>query len=177
MTLNYAIDAPERVDKIALLSPMGGFLPLVKQFFVGGVLSRFVPRRFVLASFHRWYSYEENLLDPSTRLLWWNCLADQMYLGIRYFRMQAGVGPEVFSDEELRGMQVPTLLLIRQEEMLYDPKAALDRARRLIPSSEGELIPQASHDMAVSKHEIVDRRILEFLKEDSLHPQSIGTDG
>ena len=46
----------------------------------------------------------------------------------------------------------------------------------VLPRSRGPL-ERKRRDMAVSKHEIVDRRILEFLKEDSLHPQSIGTDG
>ena len=44
--------------------------------------------------------------------------------------MQAGVALEAFSDEELRGMQVPTLLLVGEQEVLCDPKAALERARR-----------------------------------------------
>jgi len=61
-------------------------------------------------------------------------------------------------------LQVPTLLLIGAQEVIYDPKAALERARRLIPNFEGELVPRSSHDMSISKREIVDRRILEFLK-------------
>jgi pimeloyl-ACP methyl ester carboxylesterase len=60
-------------------------------------------------------------------------------------------------------MQVPTLLLIGQQEALYDSKAALERARRLIPNFEGELLPQANHEMTISKHEYVDQRLLEFL--------------
>ena len=163
LTLNYAIGAPERLDKIALLSPAGGFRPLVKQFYVRGMLTSFFPWRFVMDSFLRWCTYEENLLDPSTRLIM-HCIGEQMYLGSRYFRMRAGVLPDVFSDEELRGIQVPTLLLIGQQEVLYDPAAALQRARRLVPDLEGELIPRASHEMTISKHEIVDRRVLEFLK-------------
>ena len=71
-------------------------------------------------------------------------------------------------------MQVPTLLLIGQQEVFYDPEAARERARRLVPNFEGELVPRASHDMAFSQHEVVDRRILEFLKENSPRPQSIG---
>ena len=162
-TLNHAIGAPQRVNKIALLSPAGGFVPLVKQFYVRSMLTNLIPRRFMMESFVRWMTYEENLRDPSTRLIM-NCLTDQMYLGSRYFRMQAGVLPSVFSDEELRSLQVPTLLLIGQQEVLYDPEAALERARRLIPNFEGELLPRANHEMTVSKHEIVDRRVLEFLK-------------
>jgi pimeloyl-ACP methyl ester carboxylesterase len=169
-TLNYALGAPKRLNKIVLLSPAGGFLPLVKQFYVRGMLNTLFPRRFMMESFLRWMTYEENLRDPSTRLIM-NCLTDQMYLGNRYFRQPAemtnfipSVLQDPFSDEELRGMQVPTLLLIGQQEALYDSAAALERARRLIPNIEGELIAQANHEMTISKHEIVDPRVLEFLK-------------
>lgn len=162
LTLNYAVGAAERVNKIALLSPAGGFRPLVRQFYVRGMLNTLFRRRFVMDSFVRWCTYEENLLDPSTRLMTY-CIGEQMYLGSRYFRVQGGVLPDVFSDEELRSMQVPTLLLIGQQEVLYDPEAALGRARRLIPNFEGELVPGASHEMTISQHEIVDKRILEFV--------------
>lgn len=117
-----------------------------------------------MESFVRWTIYEENLRDWKTRAIM-DCLTDQMYLGTRYFRLQMGIGPWiVFSGEELRGMQVPTLLLIGREEALYDPKAALERARRLIPDFQGELVPRANHEMTISKHEYVDRHVLEFLK-------------
>ena len=169
-TLNYALGAPKRLNKIVLLSPAGGFLPLVKQFYVRGMLNTLFPRRFMMESFLRWMTYEENLRDPSTRLIM-NCLTDQMYLGSRYFRQPAemtrfipSVLQDPFSDEELRGMQVPTLLLIGQQEALYDSAAALERARRLIPNLEGELIAQANHEMTISQHEIVAPRVLEFLK-------------
>ena len=50
--------------------------------------------------------------------------------------------PTVFSDDELRAMRVPTLLLIGDHEVIYDPATALARARRLIPDFEGELVPR-----------------------------------
>lgn len=111
LTLNYAIGAPERLNKIVLLSPAGGFRPLVKQFSVRGMLMGFFPKRFTVESFLRWCTYEDNLRDPTTRAIY-NCMLDQMYLGVRYFRTQVGVWPGVFSDEELRSMRVPILLLI-----------------------------------------------------------------
>jgi len=101
-----------------------------------------------------------------------------MYLGTKYFHLQMGVGPWiVFSDEELRGMQLPTLLLIGQLEALYDAQAALERARRLIPNFEGKLVPRANHEVTISQHEVVDRRVLGFLKESTRHPRSIGGNG
>jgi len=57
-----------------------------------------------------------------------------------------------FSDDELR---VPRLLLIGEQEVLYDPVGALSRAGRLIPGLIGELIPGASHDLAFRRPAIV----------------------
>jgi pimeloyl-ACP methyl ester carboxylesterase len=163
LTLNYAVGAPERVDRIVLLSPAGSFLPLVKQFFLRAMTMISLPRRFVVNSFMGWLTYKENLKDPHTRAIY-DCVVDQMYLGARYFRLQPGVMPGVFSDDELRRLPVPTLLLIGQQEVIYDPAASLQRARQLIPNFEGELVPRASHDMSFSQAQLVDARILEFLK-------------
>ncbi len=75
LTLNYAIGAPERVNRIVLLSPAGSFLPLVKQFFVRSMPMMFLPRRFVVDSFMNWLTYKENLQDARIRaystIAWW----------------------------------------------------------------------------------------------------------
>jgi pimeloyl-ACP methyl ester carboxylesterase len=73
----------------------------------------------------------------------------------------------VFPDQELRGIHVPTLLLIGQQEMLYDRVAALRRARSLIPNVEAELIPRANHAMTIEQHAVVDERVLGFLQRTS----------
>ena len=69
-----------------------------------------------------------------------------------------------YTDEELSSVKNPTLLIIGQQESLYDPIAALERAKRLIPDIQTELIPHAGHELALSKPEAVDQRILTFLK-------------
>ena len=48
LTLNYALGAPERVNKIALFSPAGGLIPLVKQFYLRGLPMGFFTRRFLV---------------------------------------------------------------------------------------------------------------------------------
>ena len=59
---------------------------------------------------------------------------------------------------------MPVLLLFGDGEVIYDSAQALDRARRLIPHFEGELIPRCRHDMCFSQSRIVDARVLDFLK-------------
>ena len=89
-------------------------------------------------------------------------------LGLKHFRMPpetARITASVFSDNELRALQVPVLLLIGEQEVMYDPAEALARARRLIPDFEGDLVPQSSHEMCSSQYQIVDARVLEFLND------------
>jgi pimeloyl-ACP methyl ester carboxylesterase len=167
LTLNFAIGAPDRVEKIVVLSPAGSFLRNVIQFALRAMPIMFFPTRFLARNFARWLTFGENWRNRDVRRLT-DRLVEQFYLGEKHFRMQVEtlkVGPDPFSDEELRSLQTPTLLLIGQQEVLYDPAAALDRARRLIPNFQGELVPHASHDMSYSQHGVVDARILEFLRK------------
>ena len=93
-------------------------------------------------------------------------LLELFYLGMKHFRMPpetAFIIPDVFTDEELRALEVPVLLLIGDGEVIYDPAKALDRASRLIPNFEGELVLGGKHGMCGSHYPIVDARVLEFL--------------
>ena len=168
LTLSYAMAAPERLEKIALLSPAGGLVRNVREFTLRGLpmmlLAGVIPTRFFAASFCKWLTFDENQSDPAVRQFI-DLEVDQLYLGAKNFRMYPEtlkVGPVPFGDSELRRVAVPTLLLIGRNEVLYDPHAAVARARKLIPNLEAELIPRASHDMSFTRHDIVDARILAY---------------
>jgi pimeloyl-ACP methyl ester carboxylesterase len=161
LALNYAIAVPQRVRKLVLLSP-GGLLPMVRQFSVRGMLMVAVPTRLTVNAFFRWLGFTERAYAN---------LLELVYLGLRHFRMPtetARVMPAVVSDEALRTMTVPTLLLIGDREVISDPARALERARRLIPEFEGDLVAGCRHDMCASQPDIVDARVLTFLKKAGL---------
>lgn len=166
LTLNYAMHAPERLNKIVLLSPAGSFQPLVAQFYLRGMLLLLPPGRFWMRQFMRWLTHQPNLQEPRTRQLF-DSLVEQMYLGLRYFKMQANVSPIAYQEAELRAIQSPALLLIGQQETVYDPGAAIERAKRCVPTVQVELIAEASHDMVYSQATIVNQRILNFLKDEA----------
>jgi pimeloyl-ACP methyl ester carboxylesterase len=157
--LNYAMARPERVQKLALLSPAASFQPLVKQFMVRGMLSGVIRTRRMMYSLMGWMG-----LDSSDEFV--EDLLDLMWAGGTHFRMPPETRrlmPAVFSDDELRGLRVPVLLLIGENEVLYDAANAMGRARELIDDFQGELIPNCSHDMSMTRHDEVDARILTFL--------------
>jgi len=158
LALNYAVAVPQRVRKLVLLSP-GGLLSMVKQFTVRGLRMVLLPTRLTVNSFFRWLGFTDRAYANMLEL---------MYLGLKHFRMPvetARIQPAVVSDEELRTLHVPTLLLIGDHEVISDPAMALERARRLIADVRGELVPESRHEMCVGQHRIVDARVLEFLDE------------
>src|SRR5678815_2374875 len=96
VALGYAAAAPERVEKLVLLS-VGGFLPMARQFTVRGMLMMLWPSRFTVHSFMRWLGLAENPADPDTHLL--GEFVDLMRLGLLNFKMAqetARVMPTVF---------------------------------------------------------------------------------
>lgn len=158
LALRYAIAVPPRVRKLVLLSP-GGLLPMVRQFGVRGMLMVALPTRLTVNAFFRWLGFT----DPA-----YADMLNLIYLGLKEFRMPtetARVLPAVASDEELRTLKVPTLLLIGGREVIADPARALARARQLIPDCEGGLVPDCRHDMCAGQAPIVNARVLAFLEK------------
>jgi len=166
VALEYAVAAPERIQSLVLLSP-GGFLPMVKQFALRGMVMASVPTRFTVDSFMRW----AGVTQPEARPL-----LDLMYFGAKYFRIPADTmrgnraAAIPLSDTELRSLRMPVLLLFGDDEVIYDSAAAMKRARRLIRYLEGELIPHCRHDMCSSQSHIVDARVLAFLHKQRGEP-------
>lgn len=55
------------------------------------------------------------------------------------------IWPSVFSRDELRTIKAPTLLLIAEYELLYDPNATVRLAQEHMPGLEAEIVPEAHH--------------------------------
>ncbi len=137
IALQYAVAAPERVQRLVLLSP-GGFLPMAKQFGLRGMLMAFFPTRFTVNSFMRWAGITARDARP---------VLDLMYLGAKHFRMPKDTmhvnrdAANALADNELQSLHMPVLLLFGDGEVIYDPAQAFDRARRLIPRCRGRTDP------------------------------------
>lgn len=71
--------------------------------------------------------------------------------------------PRYPSDDQLRGLHVPTLALIGGRSQIHHPRKAYDRARALLPDGEVELWPQASHAISGELATAVSARVLQFV--------------
>jgi pimeloyl-ACP methyl ester carboxylesterase len=164
LAMKFSLAAPERVNKLTLISPAASLLPLVKQFTLRVLLSMLPPKHFWYKSLMSWMGIKGGPgNDFSQRLL------DLMWLGAEHIRISADsmrVMPTVFSDDELRKLSIPVLLLIGENEVIYNAAKALARAKRLIPDLTGELVPNCGHDISFNQYKIVDQRVLTFLNAD-----------
>lgn len=127
------------------------------------------PTRPLTDDFMRWLAWADTPNDPALRMRYGR-LMDQFHLGLKHVRgvpSDAVVPPDMFRDDELRSLRVPTLLLIGDCDPICDPAAAPDRAHTLVPSFEGALVPDSGHMMSYSC--VVDARILAFLEEDRVN--------
>jgi pimeloyl-ACP methyl ester carboxylesterase len=163
LALNLALSAPERVRKLVLLSPAASLQPIVRQFSLRMMPMVLFPSRLAVNLLFGWMGIKDSPGDPVAR-----SMLDLVCFELKHFQFpprSEGAMPSVFSDDELRALRVPVLLLIGENEVIYDAAEALARARRLIPDFGGELVPGCSHDMSSRQYRIVDARVLAFLKD------------
>ena len=73
--------------------------------------------------------------------------------------------PPLFTDDELRRISVPTLLLFGEHEVINSVDAVIKRAARLPPNFHIEIIPNAGHALDYDQPEIVNPRIVKFLRD------------
>jgi pimeloyl-ACP methyl ester carboxylesterase len=68
-------------------------------------------------------------------------------------------------DHELESLRMPTLFLVGEHEKIYCAAKAVRRLSRVAPRIRAEIIPAAGHDLTIAQPGMVNRKILEFLKE------------
>jgi pimeloyl-ACP methyl ester carboxylesterase len=164
IALNQAAMASERIDRVVLISPAGGFvsvMPLfgsmIYQALKGALLRVFgadQPRPDLLLAIAGEAGFNEQDED-------WLALGRQLMDGSKRINM---IMPDVLSDAELRAIQAPTLLLIAEHEILYEPDSTLRIAMTRMPGLEGEIVPGAHHLATMAQPDAVNARIVDFLQ-------------
>jgi pimeloyl-ACP methyl ester carboxylesterase len=166
LVLKFGAHAPERIRKAVLLSSIGftmlGFGLFVHLLPVG--FNLLTPSREVIGGLVRRIlapgcdAQDENLAS----------LVEAFCLFVTHYRQETWRGlPLAFPlpRAELRRHTAPTLLLMGQHEVLFNPQAVIARARRVLPNLvAAEIVPHAGHLMHYEQPDAVNARVLEFLK-------------
>ncbi|MGD8720016.1 MAG: alpha/beta hydrolase [Candidatus Zixiibacteriota bacterium] len=151
---NFARHEPGRVSKLALLAPYATFVKGGVGFLLG-FIPFLIPTRATVRLFEKALCHKPDFgFEEHSEIL---------YERFRSAKLVFKVPPRVFEDDEFAALRTPALLLVGEQEFLYNGKAAVERANRVLPNGEAELIPECNHAVVSDQTELVSTRILEFL--------------
>jgi len=163
LTSQYALRFPDRLDKIVLLAPAGTVLPLRIEWIIRAVFC-WVPHRYFIKSFMYWLLEDLALKDEASRKMLEEEV-DAAFVRLRCFKPIRLVNPTVLQDAELQSVTVPALYLVGENEKIYSAQKAIQRLRKVAPNIKAEVIPNAGHDLTIVQAEMVNTKVLKFLKQ------------
>jgi pimeloyl-ACP methyl ester carboxylesterase len=163
----YALRHPGRLRSLVLLAPGGTVLPFSLGFFLRlTLLAMPLPGRAggPLRRMCRWLFADAVHGDDASRARVEHTV-DDLQLAFRAFALPRPPWPPLVADEEWRGLAVPCLFLVGENEKIYPAKAAVRRLNRLAPQVQTEVLPGAGHDLAMVNPGLLTGRVLAFLAE------------
>lgn len=145
--LKFATYRPERVDRLVLLTP-GGVVPTKSSFILSAI---------VLSMFGRWGAERLNRkvfgkqpMHPEVA----------RFMNVIMTHHIARIDKEyIFSDAELKRLDMPVLLLGGTEDVIRPMPAVVARMEKLVPKLEATLIPNMGHVLINTS-----ARVLPFLE-------------
>ena len=162
LALNQASLAPERVKQIVMINPGGTFVSFLPH--ILRMLWVHLLQTLRLKPNHSKPDIAK-ILGRSVQLrpdeAEWAALVTLVAFD-RKVRPNA-IFPVVFPTSELRAIRPPAMLLMGDNELLYDPHATLRLAQRRMPSLQVHTIPGAHHMAAMAKPAEVNARLIQFL--------------
>lgn len=161
----YALRFPRRLRKVVLLAPGATVLRFSFPFFARIVL-QCIPRpgaeKDPLRRMFFWLFEDAARGDAACRERLEQALAHAQ-LPVRNFALPIPPWPKVLTDEEWKGLAVPCLFLVGENEKIYSADAAARRLNRVALQVRAAVIPGAGHDMTLLRPDAVARRVLDFL--------------
>jgi pimeloyl-ACP methyl ester carboxylesterase len=157
LTLNMALTYPDRLRKIVLLAPAASFRPL-------GFITKLILH---LAEF-KIHPPARSFLQVAAAK---GTVIEESFIHLiemvtRYCRPATSMYPTVYTDAQLKQIELPALLLIGAGEKIYNPQKVIERAQRWMPDLTAEIIPDAGHLLIMDQPEIINACILKFLSND-----------
>jgi pimeloyl-ACP methyl ester carboxylesterase len=139
--LAFALRAPDRVTKLALLDPTSCFAPLAPGYVLRALPLLLTHRPAAMDSVLRWETRGQHL-DPAWRELM--CLGATQPSRI--------VMPRRPNDAEFAGFTVPTLVALAERSRAHDVRKVAASARRVLPGAGLVTISGAAHHTIPTEH-------------------------
>jgi pimeloyl-ACP methyl ester carboxylesterase len=153
LAVNFALEFPERAERLVLLCPGLPLAPFTSQWMVRGMPMIVHPSNATARWFIRGASTSQGPDD----------LLELFVTGIMSLRSTKVMRPSIQKDE-WRQLRMPVLLLVGDHEIMYAAGRAIGMARQLIPHIQAELVARAGHFLLADQAEQVNQRVVQFLE-------------
>lgn len=132
--LDYAVRRPQRVTKLALLCPGG----IGRQKY-GWIFKNLVDHLFNNHDMRRSAAIVTGLSAEE-----YGGALDDVVLVFDHFNPRTGKLP-IFTDDQLRALPMPVLILVGDRDVMLDSKKTAQRATALIPNADVRILPDTGH--------------------------------
>jgi pimeloyl-ACP methyl ester carboxylesterase len=156
LALNQAVHSPEGIASITAIDPVGALGRPQTSFVIKIVPDALLALAKSETAIHRLLGRLNNGTVPTQPLL------DLSIAGLRTFVAKQPF-PTRMSDDDLRRISVPTLLLLCACSPVNNAQRAADRARRYISSVEVEVVPDSGHMLPIEHPDQFTTRVLSFV--------------
>jgi pimeloyl-ACP methyl ester carboxylesterase len=159
IAMQLAIHSRKKITKIALLSPAQAFTWIKpKTKVLQNIFFEFFPKRTRLRKVLQTLTSDVDKLKQE--------YIDQYFIAVTKSKKDKKSFFQIrpFSDDELKSLHIPILLLIGDQDIINN-ETAQERARKLIPGIKTDVIKNAGHFLSFDEPEIVNKKVLKFLEE------------
>lgn len=151
---NFATHKPDRVKKLALLSPVQVFgLMEMNRKMRKAASFKFFPNRKRMRKAVDAMSYRPEKVDEVFK--------EQLYLGTEYSKTTFDMLEMAPFKEDARLLTMPVLVLVGDHDVLCSTDI-LKEASEKVPNITAGTIEEAGHFLTIDQQEAVDRRVMDF---------------
>ncbi|MFD3218206.1 alpha/beta fold hydrolase [Bacillus sp. BR_7a] len=160
-TVNFLTFFPDKVNKAVIMSPAATYIPFRPLFFSyasGMMNSREGVEKFLGWIFENRYTVHPYIQEQLIAGMMWNNSVENETPTEQGF-------PYIFTNQELAEIQTHMLLMLGENEVMYNPIEAFKCAENSSPNLTVELVKDVGHLMSMENPQYINDRILEFFNK------------
>ena len=166
--LNVAHRAPRSASKVVCMAPVFGLHPPEPTLLRSTLLVALLPTRRRVRKYLSLYTASPETSGSDL----FESYTEMVYRMLKCYRMpRTMMKHPLLSDEELRRIECPTMIMVGEREVIYNPLEALERARAHIPGARTVLVPWAGHTLQYDRPREVADEMRGFLLEAAAGPR------
>ncbi len=162
IALQIALKYPNRINRMVLMCPAWGIKMLrIWAFLYHSLPVAVFPSPERVRNLLGWLSVKRPVFADREG----DAIVNYLVVALKHYKSPKQVNPVIFTDEELKRIKVPILLLIGDNEVIYsNPMEVVNRVKNNIPDNAVKIIPRAGHALFYDRPDIVSKEIIGFLK-------------